>query len=330
MLSPDVIDTIRAPSDGSFRLTSHDPAWEGTESVRFLSGKALKQAARTHVKAQRRRLVESQEKLYADDRFSLLILLQAMDAAGKDSTIEHVMSRVNPQGCQVFSYKQPSREELDHNFLWRYWCDVPERGRIGIFNRSYYEDVLVVRVHPERMQRQRLPASPAGEDFWAARFEDINAFERHMVRNGTAVIKFFLNVSKDEQRARFIKRLTRTDKLWKFSFGDLRERAHWDAYHSAYQDLIAHTSTPWAPWYVIPADHKWLMRALVSHVIVDVIEKLGVSFPEVPAERMKEYRQALKTLRAEGAGLAAAPTTAKPAAAKRGKTRAATPKPETA
>jgi len=301
MLTPDIIGTIRAPSDGSFQLAGHDPAWEGTEAIRFLTGKALRKKAKSYVKAQRKRLIESQEKLYADDRFSLLILFQAMDAAGKDSTIEHVMSGVNPQGCQVFSYKQPSREELDHNFLWRYWCDVPERGRIGIFNRSYYEDVLVVRVHPELVQRQRLPAAPNGHDFWAARFEDINAFERHMTRNGTAVIKFFLNVSPQAQRRRFIKRLTRSDKLWKFSAVDLRERAHWEGYQSAYQDLIANTSTPWAPWYVIPADHKWLMRALVSHVIVSVIEGLGVSFPKTPPVRMREFRQALKTLRAEAA-----------------------------
>jgi len=301
MLTPDIIGTIRAPSDGSFQLAGHDPAWEGTEAIHFLTGKALRKKAKSYVKAQRKRLIESQEKLYADDRFSLLILFQAMDAAGKDSTIEHVMSGVNPQGCQVFSFKQPSREELDHNFLWRYWCDVPERGRIGIFNRSYYEDVLVVRVHPELVQRQRLPAAPNGHDFWAARFEDINAFERHMTRNGTAVIKFFLNVSPQAQRRRFIKRLTRSDKLWKFSAGDLRERAHWEGYQSAYQDLIANTSTPWAPWYVIPADHKWLMRALVSHVIVSVIEGLGVSFPKTPPVRMREFRQALKTLRAEAA-----------------------------
>ncbi len=327
MLTPDIINTIRAPADGSFRLGHHDPAWEGTEAIRFLTGKALRQEARSYVKAQRKRLIESQEKLYADDRFSLLILFQAMDAAGKDSTIEHVMSGVNPQGCQVFSYKQPSREELDHNFFWRYWCDVPERGRIGIFNRSYYEDVLVVRVHPELVQRQRLPAAPHGQDFWAARFEDINAFERHMTRNGTAVVKFFLNVSKNEQRNRFIKRLSRSEKLWKFSTGDLHERAHWDDYQHAYQDLIATTSTPWAPWYVIPADHKWLMRALVSHVIVEVIEGLGVSFPKVPQERKRELRQALKALRAEaGNGVAEAPAKtsgarrqSKPAASKSGK-----------
>jgi len=314
ILNPDIINTIRAPTDGSFQLSRQDPAWEGTEAIRCLSGKSLKKKAKSYVKAQRKRLIESQEKLYADDRFSLLILFQAMDAAGKDSTIEHVMSGVNPQGCQVFSYKKPSREELDHNFLWRHWCDMPERGRIGIFNRSYYEDVLVVRVHPHLVQRPRLPISPSGEDFWEARFEDINAFERHMVRNGTAIIKLFLNVSPEAQRKRFIKRLTKPHKLWKFSVGDLEERAHWEAYQHAYQDLIAHTSTPWAPWYVIPADHKWLMRALVSRVIVDVIEGLGVSFPKVGPERMKEFRRVLNTLSAEataGAQTGTAPETRK-------------------
>ena len=301
MLTPELLATIRAPTDGSFRLTAHDPAWEGDNTIRFLAGKTLKREAKAYVKAQRERLVESQEKLFADDRFSMLILFQAMDAAGKDGTIKHVMSGVNPQGCQVFSYKEPSREELDHNFFWRYWCDLPERGRIGIFNRSYYEEVLVVRVHPHLIAAQRLPATPNGADFWAARFEDINAFERHMNRNGTLVLKFFLNVSWEQQRARFIKRLTRPDKLWKFSTNDLAERAHWDAYQSAYQELIANTSTPWAPWYVIPADHKWLMRALVSHIIVDAIEELDLSFPEVPAERIEACQQALKTLEAEEA-----------------------------
>ncbi len=302
MLTPQVLDTIRAPTDGSFKLADHDPAWEGDETIRFLAGKTLKREARAYVKAQRERLIESQEKLYADDRFSLLILFQAMDAAGKDGTIKHVMSGVNPQGCQVFSYKQPSREELDHNFFWRYWCDLPERGRIGIFNRSYYEEVLVVRVHPHLVAAQRLPAAPNGADFWAARFEDINAFERHMTRNGTLVLKFFLNVSKDEQRERFIRRLTDAHRLWKFSANDLSERARWDEYQHAYQDLIARTSTPWAPWYVIPADHKWLMRALVSHVIVDALEGLELSFPDVPPDRAQAFAQALATLEAEAAG----------------------------
>jgi PPK2 family polyphosphate:nucleotide phosphotransferase len=199
----------------------------------------------------------------------------------------------------VFSFKQPSAEELDHNFLWRSWCKLPERGRIGIFNRSYFEEALVVRVHPELIDKQRLPVKTDGMAFWEERFEDINAFEKHISRNGTLIVKFFLNLSKDEQRRRFIKRLTDPDKLWKFSMGDIEERAHWDDYRQAYQDLIANTSTPWAPWYVIPADNKWLMRALVIDVITDAISSLDIAFPKIPQERMKEFRQALKMLRAQ-------------------------------
>ncbi|RIA55905.1 polyphosphate kinase 2 family protein [Dichotomicrobium thermohalophilum] len=301
MLRPDTTNQIRAGTDGGFSLSDHQPSWEGSGRVDGLTGAGLKKRAKKYVKAQRRLLAKAQEKLYADDRFSVLILLQAMDAAGKDSTIKQVMSGVNPQGCQVFSFKQPSAEELDHNFLWRYWRDVPERGRIGIFNRSYYEEVLVVRVHPELVQRQRLPAAPNGSDFWAARFEDINAFERHMTRNGTVILKFFLNVSKEEQRQRFVRRLTKPKKLWKFSANDLYERAHWDDYQHAYEELITATSTEWAPWYVIPADNKWLMRALVSHVIVEAVEGLGVTYPKVPPGREAEFRKALNALRAEGA-----------------------------
>lgn len=300
MLNKDIAQAIQAPTNGKFRLADYDPSWEGTKEIQFLSGKKLKKRAKEYLEERRERLIEAQEKLYADDRYSLLIIFQAMDAAGKDGTIKHVMSGVNPQGCQVFSFKQPSAKELDHNFLWRYWCTLPERGRIGIFNRSYYEEVLVVRVHPELVANQRLPVKADGDGFWDARFEDINAFERHMTRNGAVILKFFLNVSKDEQRRRFIQRLTHPDKLWKFSLGDLNERAHWADYQHAYEDLIAKTSTPWAPWYVIPADNKWLMRALVIDVITNVIGSLDIAFPKIPPERMKEFRQALKALRSTG------------------------------
>jgi len=302
MLTPHLIDSVRAGTDGRFSLDAHKTSLDGAEPFGELSGKALKKRAKAHVKAQRKQLIKTQEKLYAADRFSMLIIFQALDAAGKDGTIKHVMKGVNPQGCQVFSFKKPSAKELDHNFLWRYWRNVPERGRIGIFNRSYYEEVLVVRVHPELVQTGRLPATPHGSDFWAARFEDINALERHMSRNGTVILKFFLNVSKDEQRRRFIRRLTKPEKRWKFSTDDLHERAHWDQYRHAYQELIAATSTAWAPWHVIPADNKWLMRALVSHLIVDAIEGLGVRFPKMPPGRKAECRQALNALRSEGAG----------------------------
>ncbi len=299
MLDKDIAKAIIAPTNGEFRLANHDPSWEGTGDIHFLCGKRLKKRAKAHLKEWRKRLIEAQEKLYADDRYSLLIVFQAMDAAGKDGTIKHVMSGVNPQGCQVFSFKKPSAEELDHNFLWRSWRALPERGRIGIFNRSYFEEVLVVRVHPELVEKQRLPVKTDGDDFWEARYEDINAFERHMSRNGTVILKFFLNVSREEQRRRFIKRLTHPDKLWKFSSGDLYERAHWEEYQEAYQELIAKTSTPWAPWYVIPADNKWLMRALVLDVITDAIEGLDLAFPKIPPARMKAFDEALKTLKAE-------------------------------
>jgi PPK2 family polyphosphate:nucleotide phosphotransferase len=299
MLPKDIAKRIIAPTDGTFRLQDYSPAWEGTEEIQFLSGKRLKKRAKDYLEERRKSLIDAQEKLYADDRYSLLIIFQAMDAAGKDGTIKHVMSGVNPQGCQVFSFKQPSAEELDHNFLWRSWRVLPERGRIGIFNRSYYEEVLVVRVHPELVEKQRLPVKADGEDFWNARYEDINAFERHMSRNGTVILKFFLNVSKEEQRRRFIDRLTEPDKLWKFSSGDLHERAHWPEYQEAYQDLIAKTSTRWAPWYVIPADNKWLMRALVMDCITDAITSLDLEFPKISPEQMKEFKQALKLLNAE-------------------------------
>jgi PPK2 family polyphosphate:nucleotide phosphotransferase len=300
MLKEDIAIVILAPTNGKFRLEDHDPSWEGTEDIQFLSGKSLKKRAKDYLKERRKALIAAQEKLYADDRHSLLIIFQAMDAAGKDGTIKHVMSGVNPQGCQVFSFKQPSAEELDHNFLWRSWCKLPERGRIGIFNRSYFEEALVVRIHPELIEKQRLPVKTNGKAFWEARFDDINAFEKHLSRNGTVIVKFFLNLSKDEQRRRFIKRLTDPDKLWKFSMGDLDERAHWDNYRRAYEELIAKTSTPWAPWYIIPADNKWLMRALVIDVITDTISSLDLAFPKIPRERMKEFRQALTTLKAEG------------------------------
>jgi PPK2 family polyphosphate:nucleotide phosphotransferase len=298
-MDKDIAKVIMAPTNGKFRLANHDPSWEGTADIHFLCGKRLKKRAKAHLKERRKRLIEAQEKLYADDRYSLLIVFQAMDAAGKDGTIKHVMSGVNPQGCQVFSFKTPSAEDLDHNFLWRSWRALPERGRIGIFNRSYFEEVLVVRVHPELVEKQRLPVKTDGDDFWEARYEDINAFERHMSRNGTVILKFFLNVSREEQRRRFIKRLTHPDKLWKFSSGDLHERAHWEEYQEAYQELIAKTSTPWAPWYVIPADSKWLMRALVLDVITDAIEGLDLAFPKIPPARMKDFDEALKTLKAE-------------------------------
>src|SRR6516165_4151779 len=244
-------------------------------------------------------LAEAQELLYADDRYALLIVLQAMDAAGKDGTIKHVMSGVNPQGCQVVSFKKPTAEELDHNFLWRYMKRLPERGRIGIFNRSYYEDVLVVKVHPELLDPQKLPPGKRGGSFWEARYEDINAFERHLVRNGIVVLKFFLNVSKEEQKRRFLERLERPEKNWKFSASDLAERAFWADYMDAYEDALAATTTEEAPWYVVPADNKWVTRAVVADVITTAIRSLDLKFPEVTEEERKFLLQARSQLEAE-------------------------------
>jgi PPK2 family polyphosphate:nucleotide phosphotransferase len=228
-----------------------------------------------------------------------LIIFQAMDAAGKDSTIKHVMSGVNPQGCQVFSFKQPSAEELDHNFLWRYTRALPERGRIGIFNRSYYEEVLVVRVHPELVKAQRIPDAKYNDAFWEDRYKDINALERHLTQNSTVVLKFFLHLSKGEQRKRFIKRLEDPAKHWKFSLADLAERGFWDAYQSAYEDAINATSTKWAPWYIIPADHKWVTHGLVARILVSTINKLDVQYPKVAPERRAEPERARHQLGAE-------------------------------
>ena len=227
-------------------------------------------------------------------------MFQAMDAAGKDSTIKHVMSGVNPQGCEVFSFKSPSAAELDHDFLWRTTRCLPERGRIGIFNRSYYEEVLVVRVHPDLLEHQKLPEAVVTKDIWKERFEDIACFERHLARNGTLVLKFFLHVSRAEQRRRFLERLDEEDKHWKFSATDLAERQHWDAYMEAYENMVRHTAQPDAPWYVVPADHKWFTRLVVVEAIIAAIEKLDLSFPTVPASERRALRAARAELEREG------------------------------
>jgi PPK2 family polyphosphate:nucleotide phosphotransferase len=227
------------------------------------------------------------------------VVLQAVDAAGKDGIIKHVMSGVNPQGCQVFSFRKPSAEEVDHNFLWRYMKCLPERGRIGIFNRSYYEDVLVVKVHPELLPRQKLPPGKPDKAFWQARYDDINAFERHLVRNGTVVLKFFLNVSKKEQKRRFLERLENPEKHWKFSAADLAERGFWGHYMQAYEDALSATSTDWAPWYVVPADHKWVTRAIVADVLTTTITGLDLRYPEVTGAQHQALEQARRQLEQE-------------------------------
>jgi len=245
------------------------------------------------------RLSELQERLYAQDRWALLLIFQAMDAAGKDGAIKHVMSGINPQGCQVYSFKAPSVEELDHDFLWRTTRRLPERGRIGIFNRSYYEEVLVVRVHPELLAHQRVPEDLVTKRVWKERFEDINALEAYLGRNGVMVRKFFLHVSKQEQRERFLSRLDEPAKNWKFSTDDVRERQHWDAYMKAYEDMIRHTATPAAPWYVVPADHKWFARLVVADAIVEALESLDLEFPTVGPDKRKDLAKARAALESE-------------------------------
>ena len=279
-------------ADGKrFHLKAMDPAdpW----------GKKLEKIADQMMKQGNKRLAVLQERLYAQDRWSVLIIFQAMDAAGKDSTIEHVMSGVNPQGCEVHSFKAPSHEELDHDFLWRTTRNLPRRGHIGIFNRSYYEETLVVRVHNDILARQQLPRELVTPKIWTERFEDINAFEKYLSRQGVLVRKFFLHVSKDEQRKRFLKRLAEPDKNWKFSPADVKEREHYDDYMKAYEDTIRHTSTPWAPWHVIPADRKWLMRLLVSAAIVDAVESIDPRFPEVDPEVRAEFARLKEELEQE-------------------------------
>jgi PPK2 family polyphosphate:nucleotide phosphotransferase len=243
----------------------------------------------------RERLAALQERLYASNTWSLLVVFQAMDAAGKDSTIKHVMSGVNPQGCQVFSFKAPSSEELDHDYLWRSAKALPERGRIGIHNRSYYEEVLVTRVHPELLLRQQLPSKPDAK-LWARRFREIVNFERYLVANGTAIVKCFLHVSKDEQKKRFLERLDSPDKHWKFSSGDVAEREHWNEYMHAYSDMMRHTSTAFAPWYVVPADHKWFTRLAVADIIGDALEGLKLEYPKVPHSVRDDWRDARAAL----------------------------------
>jgi PPK2 family polyphosphate:nucleotide phosphotransferase len=246
------------------------------------------------------RLAVLQDRLYAQDRWAVLLVFQAMDAAGKDGTIKHVMSGINPQGCQVFSFKQPSSEELDHDFLWRANRCLPERGRIGIFNRSYYEEVLVVKVHPEFLDGQKLPSSLISKDTWKERYEDINCYERYLTRNGVAIRKFFLHVSREEQRRRFLSRLEISEKNWKFSLADVKERNCWDDYQSAYEDAIRNTATPHAPWFVVPADHKWFTRLVVAGAVIDALEELDLAYPKVDANKRAELKVIQNELQQEG------------------------------
>ena len=258
-----------------------------------------KEEARRRLEAGVAQLAEYQDKLYAQNTYALLIIFQAMDAAGKDGTIKHVMSGLNPQGCQVNSFKVPSEEELNHDYLWRAVKALPERGNIGIFNRSYYEEVLVVRVHPQILDRQYLPPEAKDKGVWGRRYDQINSFERHLVENGTRVLKIFLNVSKKEQKRRFLERIDQPEKNWKFSAKDVEERQHWDAYMHAYEQCLAHTSTKWAPWYVVPADDKPFTRLSVAYLIARELKKLKLAYPKLPDEARRALAEAKARLELE-------------------------------
>jgi PPK2 family polyphosphate:nucleotide phosphotransferase len=291
MKARDYSKPYRVTNGKKFRLDDIDPdetRWVKNEDE---AGDLLKEGIDV--------LSDLQEKLYAHDRWALLLVFQAMDAAGKDGTIKHVMSGVNPQGVDVSSFKQPSQEELDHDYNWRTHTQLPERGRIGIFNRSYYEETIVVRVHKAYLEGERIPEALVTPDIWKERYEDINAFERYASRNGIAIRKFFLHVSKDEQRKRFLKRIEEPSRNWKFSMGDVRERAHWDDYMTAYEDTIRHTATPYAPWYVVPADHKWFTRLVVAAAVIDALDEMNLEYPKVDAAKKRELAEARRLLHAE-------------------------------
>jgi PPK2 family polyphosphate:nucleotide phosphotransferase len=296
MLNKEVRDQIqkyvhpfRITKGQGFHLKDFDPA--DTCGVKMEKGEAAELLS--HGTAW---LAEEQEILYAQDRWSLLLVFQAMDAAGKDGTIKHVMSGINPQGCQVFSFKQPSPEDLDHDFLWRYAKCLPERGRIGIFNRSYYEEVLVVRVHPEIFAKEKLPTRCVGNRIWDERLADIANFEDYLTRQGTLILKFFLHVSRDEQKKRFMERLNTPEKSWKFSIADIQERDYWEGYMHAFEEAIRATAAQLAPWYVVPADHKWFTRLVVAGAIGEAVDKLGLSYPQVDAMKKKELATASEKL----------------------------------
>jgi PPK2 family polyphosphate:nucleotide phosphotransferase len=290
-VTKDLSKAYRVENGRKFRLQDFDTADTGGVS---------KKHAEKELPRGLERMIDLQDKLYAQDRWAILVILQAMDAAGKDGVISHVMSGVNPQGCQVYSFKQPSAEELNHDFVWRSNKCIPERGRIGIFNRSYYEEVLVVRVHKELLERERMPPSLVTKNIWNERFADINAYEQYLSHNGIVIRKFFLNLSKEEQKQRFLSRLDEPAKNWKFSTADITERERWNEYMAAYEEMIQHTSTPHAPWYVVPADKKWYTRLVVSSAIVDALEELNLRYPTVGAAQRKELKAARTLLEHEG------------------------------
>jgi PPK2 family polyphosphate:nucleotide phosphotransferase len=286
---------FRHDGSGKFHLKSHKTNQKGGLD---------KDAAEKILQSNRKHLNDFQEKLYAQDRWSLLVILQGMDAAGKDSAIKSIFEGVNPQGCEVTSFKQPTSHELNHDFMWRAMIALPQRGRIGIFNRSHYEECLVTRVHPEILAQEKLPEKLVTRNIWSERFTDISAIERYLSRNGTVILKFFLNLSREEQRKRFLDRLEQPSKNWKFSMNDVTERALWPRYMAVYQDIVRHTSTSFAPWHVVPADHKWFARVVIGSTIVSALEALNLRFPRVDKASLREFEHIRKALRDEGKGRA--------------------------
>ncbi len=292
-IARDLSDPFRVNNGSKFRLKDYDPG----DTLHFESED--KPRAKEGLQVGVEGLAELQEMLYAQDKWAVLLIFQAMDAAGKDGAIKHVMSGVNPQGCQIYSFKAPTSEDLDHDYLWRCMKCLPERGRIGIFNRSYYEEALVVRVHPELLEKQKLPPKLITKQIWKERFEDISSFERYLSRNGVLVRKFFLNVSKNEQKKRFLERIDNKDKNWKFSPTDAKERGYWDEYMEAYEDIIRNTSTKESPWYVVPADNKWFTRLVVAGAVIDGLDSLNLEFPKVGPAQLQELAATKRALLAK-------------------------------
>ncbi|MCW5889471.1 MAG: polyphosphate kinase 2 family protein [bacterium] len=299
MIPRRIVESLRVEPGKRLHLADRDPGWALTKELRTLGKEAVKERAERILADNLRTLTAAQALLWASNKQAVLMILQGMDAAGKDGIVKHVMSGMNPQGCDVHAFKQPTPEEIDHDFLWRCQKRVPERGRIGIFNRSWYEDVLVLRVHPERVPHGALAGAKSPEKFWEQRYDSIREYERHLARNGTTIVKFFLHISKDEQKRRFLERLDDPDKQWKFSVGDITERGYWDDYQRAYELALSATSTKHAPWYVVPADHKWIARAVVADVLATAIGDLDLAAPRPDKEQKKRLAEAKRSLLAE-------------------------------
>jgi polyphosphate:nucleotide phosphotransferase, PPK2 family len=289
----------RVDPSKKIKLDSYETGWAQNEEAKYIGKTELKERAQKLLENNRCDLEKAQELLYANNTYSVLIVLQGRDAAGKDGTIKHVMSGINPQGCRVTSFKQPSATELDHDFLWRQVVALPEKGMIGIFNRSHYEEILVTKVHPELLDRQNLPVKKYDKDFWNDRYESICNFEKHLVKNGTLILKFFLHISKDEQKKRFLERLDNPDKYWKYSDADLEERDYWDQYTQAYEEMLNNTSSKHAPWYIIPADYKWFARALVGDIVTSSILSLKIDYPKVDDQKLAKIAEAKRRLENE-------------------------------